>query len=43
MIVMAAAEMHHIRVSEDTWQQLNSKKKPGDSFEDVVTRLLEDE
>lgn len=31
----------HIRVTEDTWQELNQKKGPGDSFDDVITQLLD--
>lgn len=33
----------HIRVTEETWEQLNRKKGPGDSFEDVITGLLDEE
>ena len=33
----------HIRVTEETWKRLNSKKEPGDTFNDVVTKLLEGE
>jgi len=31
-----------VRVSQETWQELNSRKRPGDTFEDVIRRLLED-
>jgi len=31
---------NHIRVRDATWQELNSRKKPGESFDDVITRLL---
>lgn len=31
-----------IRISEETWHQLNSRKEPGVSFDDVITNLLED-
>ena len=31
----------HIRVTEETWSELNSRKRPGDSFDDVIQRLLE--
>jgi len=31
----------HIRVTEETWQELNQKKGPGDSFDDVITQLLD--
>jgi len=33
----------HIRVTEETWQELNQKKGPGDSFDDVITQLLDAE
>jgi predicted CopG family antitoxin len=33
----------HIRVTEETWLQLNKKKRPGDSFDDVIQRLLEED
>ena len=32
----------HIRVTEDTWKALNRRKEPGDSFDDVISRLLEE-
>ena len=39
---MARKSDTHIRVSEDTWTELNKRKRPGDSFDDVIKRLLED-
>jgi len=33
----------HIRVSEDNWSRLNRRKRPGDSFNDVIGRLLDAE
>lgn len=31
-----------IEIRRDTWQELNRRKEgPGDTFDDVVTRLLE--
>lgn len=33
----------HIRVSEQTWRDLNQLKGPGDSFDDVIRDLLDDE
>lgn len=30
-----------IRVSEENWLTLNGSKRPGESFDDVVTRLLD--
>jgi len=32
----------HIRVSEETWTELNKRKRPGDSFDDVIRRVLEE-
>lgn len=31
-----------IQVSVSTWQRLNALKLPGDDFDDVVRRLLDD-
>lgn len=33
----------HIRVTEETWLELNKQKRPGDSFDDVLQRLLAEE
>jgi len=33
----------HIRVREETWLELNKKKRPGDSFDDVLQRLLDED
>jgi len=33
----------HIRVTEETWKELNSRKEPGDSFEDVIQRLVKED
>lgn len=32
----------NIRISKDTWKELNARKEPGDSFDDVISRLLEE-
>ena len=32
-----------IQVSRETWRRLNSEKDPGESFDDVLTRLWEDD
>lgn len=32
----------HVRVTEETWSELNARKGPGDSFNDVIQRLLEE-
>jgi len=31
-----------IRLKENTWVELNKRKRPGDSFDDVIQRLLEE-
>jgi predicted CopG family antitoxin len=33
----------HIRVTEETWRELNIRKQPGDSFDDVLRRLLDED
>lgn len=33
---------NHIRVTDETWSELNKRKRPGDSFDDVIQRLLEE-
>lgn len=30
-----------LRVREETWKTLNRLKEPGDSFDDVIGRLIE--
>ena len=35
-------ETHPVKVSKKTWRELNARKRPGDSFEDVIRRLLDD-
>lgn len=37
------AETTTIEVSKDNWQLLNRRKEPGDSFNDVISRLLGDD
>lgn len=32
-----------IQIDVQTWQQLNSRKQPGESFDDVIQRELNDE
>jgi len=39
---MARNADHQIRVSESTWHQLHRRKGPGDSFNDVLERLLDE-
>lgn len=31
----------HIRVTTETWKELNALKEPGESFDDVLQRLLD--
>lgn len=31
-----------IQVSDEMWSELNSRKQPGDTFEDVLWRLVEE-
>lgn len=31
-----------IQVDVETYQQLNARKLPGDSFNDVISRMLDD-
>jgi predicted CopG family antitoxin len=33
--------MTTVRVSEETWQDLNQRKEAGDTFDDVISRLIE--
>ncbi|WP_285265953.1 antitoxin VapB family protein [Halobacterium salinarum] len=35
-------DSHPVKVSEETWRDLNARKHPGDSFEDVIRRLLDE-
>lgn len=32
----------NVRVHDETWERLNQRKKPGDTFDDVVVRLLDE-
>lgn len=31
-----------IQIKTETWKKLNQQKSPGESFDDVISRLLED-
>lgn len=31
-----------VKVSDETWQRLNARKEPGDTFEDVIRRMLDE-
>jgi hypothetical protein len=37
---MGRKATNHVRVTDETWQRLNSRKRPGESFDEVITRLL---
>jgi len=39
---MAREATETIRVTPENWEQLNSLKEPGDTFNDVVSKLLEE-
>ena len=32
-----------IQISRETWRALNQRKEPGDSFDDVIQRVLSEE
>ena len=32
-----------VRVSDATWEQLNQRKSPGESFDDIIQGLLKEE
>jgi predicted CopG family antitoxin len=34
------ADTTTIEIHSSTWRQLNARKNPGDSFDDVISRLL---
>lgn len=34
--------MSNIKVSDEVWERLNTLKKRGESFEDVIKRILDD-
>jgi len=38
--IMAREEVTSIEVKKSTWKTLNQQKEPGDSFDDVIQRLL---
>jgi len=39
--MMPSDNTQRIRISEETWRRLNARKRPGDTFEDVVSRLTD--
>lgn len=36
------SESTTIQINKETWRRLNSQKDPGDSFDDVIERLLDE-
>lgn len=32
----------NIKIHDDVWKELNARKNPGESFNDVLVRMLED-
>lgn len=32
-----------VQVDNETWKELNTRKEPGETFDDVIRRLLESE
>jgi len=36
------AQTTPIRVSDENWKELNTMKEPGESFDDVISRLLDE-
>jgi len=40
---MGTDKLHGVKVTPETWRRLNARKRPGDTFDDVVQRLLADE
>jgi len=37
-----AEETTTLQVTKETWKQLNLRKEPGETFDDVIQRLLEE-
>lgn len=37
---MVKMERTKIQISKDTWKDLNAMKKPGESFDDVLRRII---
>lgn len=37
-----AKETTTVTVSHDTWKRLQMRKNPGDSFDDVISKLLDE-
>lgn len=39
---MAQDDTTTVRVSPETWKRLNQRKGPGDSFDDIISQLLDE-
>jgi len=39
---MPSDDSVNIRIKEETWRELHSRKGPGDSFDDVIQRILDE-
>ena len=37
-----ADETTTLQVTKETWKELNLRKEPGETFDDVIQRLLEE-
>lgn len=37
---MSTSDTTTVELKRETWEELHIRKNPGDSFDDVVTRLL---
>ena len=37
-----ADDVTTVKVSADTWKRLNQRKEPGDTFDDVISKLLDE-
>ena len=40
---MSDNDITTVKVSRETWQDLNSRKTPGDSFDDIIQQLIAQE
>lgn len=40
--MVTMADKINVEITRETWRRLNARKEPGDTFDDVVRRLLEE-
>jgi len=40
---MSDNDITTVKVSRETWRALNSRKTPGDSFDDIIQQLIDQE